>query len=89
MIRICHKEASETGADSSGVHKQASERLNLNNTVQAKRSAVTDKRRSISVSERRDLAYVPIADNHIIEREWPLMSVNRHKCQTNATNYLF
>ena len=83
------KEASETGANHSGVFKQASERLNLNNTVQAKRSAVTDNQPIACVSERRDLAYVPIADNHIIEREWPLMSVNRHKCQTNATNYLF
>ena len=57
------KQASDTGAKSSGVRKEASERLNLNNTVQAKRSAVTDNQHTARVSERRDLAYVPIADN--------------------------
>ena len=57
------KEASETSANSSGVRKEASERLNLNNTVQAKRSAVTDNQHTACVSERRDLSYVPIADN--------------------------
>ena len=51
IIRICRKEASE--------------RLNNNNTVQAERSAVTDSQHLGCVSERRDLAYVPIADNHI------------------------
>ena len=50
IIRICRKEAS---------------RLNINNTVQAERSAVTDSQHLGCVSERRDLAYVPIADNHI------------------------
>ena len=50
IIRICRKEASE--------------RLNINNTVQAERSAVTDSQHLGCVSERRDLAYVPIADNH-------------------------
>ena len=52
IIRICRKEASK--------------RLNINNTVQAERSAVTDSQHLGCVSERRDLAYVPIADNHII-----------------------
>ena len=51
IIRICRKEASE--------------RLNINNTVQAERSAVTDSQHIGCVSERRDLAYVPIADNHL------------------------
>ena len=51
IIRICRKEASK--------------RLNINNTVQAERSAVTDSQHLGCVSERRDLAYVPIADNHI------------------------
>ena len=51
IIRICRKEASE--------------RLNLNNPIQAQRSAVTDSQHLGCVSERRDLAYVPIADNHI------------------------
>ena len=41
-------------------HKEASERLNLSNTVQAKRSAVTDEQPVACVSERRDIAYVPI-----------------------------
>ena len=50
IIRICRKEASK--------------RLNINNTVQAERSAVTDSQHIGCVSERRDLAYVPIADNH-------------------------
>ena len=45
-------------------HKEASERLNLSNTVQAKRSAVTDSQHLVSVSERRDISYVPIADVH-------------------------
>ena len=49
-IRICNKEASE--------------RLNLNNTVQAKRSAVTENQHLTCVSKRRDFAYVPNADNH-------------------------
>ena len=35
--------------------KKASERLNLNNTVQAKRSAVTDSQHLAGVSERRDI----------------------------------
>ena len=52
IIRICRKEASK--------------RLNNNNTVQAERSAVTDSQHIGCVSERRDLAYVPIADNHYI-----------------------
>ena len=43
-------------------HKEASERLNLNNTVQAKRSAVTDNQHLVCILERCDLAYVPIAD---------------------------
>ena len=51
IIRICRKEASK--------------RLNINNTVQAERSAVTDSQHIRCVSERRDLAYVPIADNNI------------------------
>ena len=42
--------------------REASERLNLNNTVQAKRSAVNDNRRLVCVSERRDIAYMPIAE---------------------------
>ena len=63
IIRICRKEASK--------------RLNINNTVKkvqwtfdseaenlAERSAVTDSQHIGCVSERRDLAYVPIADNH-------------------------
>jgi len=50
IIRICRKEASK--------------RLNINNTVQAERSAVTDSQHIECVSERRDLAYVPLADNH-------------------------
>ena len=45
-------------------HKEASERLNLNDTVQAKRSAVTENQHLTCVSGRRDLAYVPNADNH-------------------------
>ena len=48
IIRICHKKASE--------------RLNLNNTVQAKRSAVNDNRHLVCVSERRDIVYMPIAE---------------------------
>lgn len=48
IIHICHKEASVM--------------LNLNNTVQAKRSAVTDNQHLVCISERRDLSYVPIAD---------------------------
>jgi len=44
-------------------HKDASERLIFNNTVQAKRSAVIDNQLFACVSERYDLAYVPIADN--------------------------
>ena len=48
IIRICRREASE--------------RLNLNNTVQAKRSAVNDNRHLVCVSERRDIAYMPIAE---------------------------
>ena len=67
--RGARKEASERGANSREARKEASERLNLNNTVQAKRSAVADNQRLACVSERRDIAYVPIADNHIIERE--------------------
>ena len=46
------------------MRKEASERLNLSNTVQAKRSAVTDNQHLVSVSERRDISYVPIADVH-------------------------
>ena len=55
-------------ANFSGECKEASERLNLNNTVQAKRSAVTDNQHLACVSERRDLAYLPIADNHLLFR---------------------
>ena len=43
-------------------HLEASERLNLNNTVQAKRSAVNDNRHLVCVSERRDIVYTPIAE---------------------------
>ena len=63
-----HKKALEMRANFSGECKEASERLNLNNTVQAKRSAVTDNQHLACVSERRDLAYVPSADNHLIFR---------------------
>ena len=49
--------------NSCGLRKEASERHNLNNTVQAKRSAVTDNQHTACVSERRDLAYVPTAEN--------------------------
>ena len=35
--------------------KKASERLNLNNTVQAERSAVTDSQHLAGVSKRRDI----------------------------------
>jgi len=45
-------------------HKEASERLNLNNTVQAKRSAVTENLHTTGVSERRDIVRIPIADSH-------------------------
>jgi len=66
IIRICRKEASK--------------RLNINNTVKkvlwtfdreaenfAERSAVPDSHHIGCVSERRDLAYVPIADNPFIQ----------------------
>ena len=45
-------------------HQKASERLNFNNTVQAKRSAVVENLRTTSVSERRDIVHMPIADNY-------------------------
>ena len=44
---------------------EASERLDINNTVQARRSAVADNQHLACVSERCDLAYMPIADNHL------------------------
>jgi len=47
-----------------GYCPKASERLNLNNTVQAKRSAVVENLHTASVSERRDIVHTPIADNH-------------------------
>jgi len=44
--------------------QKASERLNLSNTVQAKRSAVIENLLAASVSERRDIEQMPIADIH-------------------------
>ena len=43
-------------------HYEASERLNLNNTVQAKRSAVNDNRHLVCVSERRNIVYMSIVE---------------------------
>ena len=46
---------------------EASERLDINNTVQARRSAVADTQHLACVSERCDLVYMPIADNHLFK----------------------
>jgi len=43
-------------------HQKASKRLDFNNTVQAKRSAVAENLRPDSVSERRDIVHMQIAD---------------------------
>ena len=45
-------------------HYEAPVRLNLNNTVQAKRSAVNDNQHTACVSERRDIVYMSICGNH-------------------------
>ena len=44
--------------------QKASERPDFNNTVQAKRSAVTENLHTTGVSERRDIVRMPIADSH-------------------------
>ncbi len=46
--------------------QKASERLNFNNTVQAKRSAVAENLHTTGVSERRDIVRIPIADSHFL-----------------------
>ena len=46
--------------------KVASERLNLNNTVQAERSVVADNQYAVSVSERRDNVQMSTADNSFL-----------------------
>ena len=46
--------------------KVASKRLNLNNTVQAERSAVTDNQRTVNISERRDNVQMSTADNSFL-----------------------
>jgi len=48
--------------------QKASERLNFNNTAQAKRSAVVENPHTTCVSERRDIAHMPIADSHILNK---------------------
>ncbi len=65
IVRICRKEASE--------------RLNLNNTVQAKRSAVIDNQHLVCVSERRDIVYLPIANKHyIIQDSFNILEDTQH-----------
>ena len=63
IIRICHKEASARPSFNNTVKKVQwtfdSKAENL-----AKRSAVSDTRLVACISERCDLVYVPIADNH-------------------------
>ena len=55
--------------------KVASERLNLNNTVQAERSAVTDNQYAVSVSERRDIVQMSVVDNSFFRS----LSIPRHR----------
>jgi len=47
-------------------HQKASERLNFNNAVQAKRCAVVENLTPTGVSERRDIVHMPIANNHFV-----------------------
>ena len=55
-------------------HYEASERLNLKNTVQTKRSAVNDNRHLVCVSERRDIVYMSIAEIIITKKPTAMVS---------------
>lgn len=46
-------------------HNYASERHNLNNPTQAKRSVGNENQSYNSVSKRRDIINVQVADNHL------------------------
>ena len=65
IISICHKEASETGANSSGVRKGALRvAFYLNSPRQTECSLGTVNQTSHSVSNRLDFKFVPFADYH-------------------------
>ena len=63
--------------------KVASERLNLNNTVQAERSAVTDNQCAVSVSERRDNVQMSVVDNSFFK----LLSTPQAKVSNTIVNF--
>ena len=69
IVRICRKVASK--------------RLNLNNTVQAERSAVTDNQRTVSVSERRDIVQMSVVDNSFFK----LLSTPQAKVSNTIANF--
>lgn len=69
IIRICRKEASEWH--------------NLNNTVQAECSAVTDNQYAVSVSERRDIVQMSVVDNSFFK----LLSTPQAKVSNTIVNF--